>query len=168
MHVSESTSEEKNLLDYKLVAFNKSMVPFEQSDAWISLSHVLKDPAGQMVAGINASLYCWKIMYVDILYVEDEHRGKGYGKLLLAKAEAKARSLGGYLSHWTHSTGKQRIFTKDAATPCLVCWRIARPVTVGTTCKSVFSAIQNVLIHELRVCIQPSNTAVTKTRYSVC
>ena len=38
-------------------------------------------------------------MHVDILYVDVEHRGKGYGRLLLEKAESKARSQGGYLSH---------------------------------------------------------------------
>ncbi len=38
-------------------------------------------------------------MYVDILYVDGSHRGKGYGKLLLDRAEDKAKSLGGYMSH---------------------------------------------------------------------
>jgi GNAT superfamily N-acetyltransferase len=60
---------------------------------------VLKDDAGQVIAGINATLYCWNIMYVDFLYVDDAHRGKGYGRLLLETAESKARKLGGYMSH---------------------------------------------------------------------
>jgi GNAT superfamily N-acetyltransferase len=99
MNVCESTEEEKSLLDTKLVAFNKSAVPFQQSEDWISLSHVLKDATGSVVAGINATLYCWNIMYVDILYVDDGQRGKGYGRLLLETAEGKAKNLGGYLSH---------------------------------------------------------------------
>ncbi len=38
-------------------------------------------------------------MYVDILYVDEAQRGKGYGRLLLEKAEAKAKSLDGCMSH---------------------------------------------------------------------
>jgi GNAT superfamily N-acetyltransferase len=99
MNLTESTSDERELIDSKLVEFNKANVPFQQKDAWIGLSFVLKDDAGNVFAGVNATLYCWKVMYVDILYVDDEHRGKGYGRLLMDKAETKAKSLGGYMSH---------------------------------------------------------------------
>ena len=98
-NIYQSTSEERQLLDNKLVDFNRQKVPFEQSEDWIVLSYLLKDEAGQAMAGINSMLYCWNILYIDILYVEDAHRGKGYGKLLLDKAESEAKKLGGYMSH---------------------------------------------------------------------
>jgi GNAT superfamily N-acetyltransferase len=98
-NIYESTIEERELLDNKLVEFNRQKVPFEQSEDWIALSYALKDETGQVMAGINAMLYCWNILYIDILYVEDAHRGKGYGKLLLDRAESEARQLGGYMSH---------------------------------------------------------------------
>jgi GNAT superfamily N-acetyltransferase len=97
--IYESTTEESELIDKKLVEFNRKKVPFEQSEDWIVLSYALKDETGQVMAGINSMLYCWNILYIDILYVEDAHRGKGYGKLLLDKAESEARQLGGYMSH---------------------------------------------------------------------
>jgi GNAT superfamily N-acetyltransferase len=90
--ICESTIEERKLLDSKLIKFNRENVPFQQSEDWIDLSYVLKDNTGEMMAGINATLYCWNIMYVDILYVDHSHRGKGYGKLLLDCAESKAKS----------------------------------------------------------------------------
>jgi GNAT superfamily N-acetyltransferase len=99
MNICESTIEERELLDSQLVDFNRENVPFQQNEDWISLSYVLKDNTGHVIAGINATLYCWNVMYVDILYVDDSHRGKGYGKLLLDRAEGKAKSLGGYMSH---------------------------------------------------------------------
>ncbi len=99
MELRESTSEEIDSLDNKLVAFNRAHAPFQQSEDWISLSHVLNDDSGCVVAGINATLYCWNVMYVDIMFVDEAHRGKGYGTLLLQKAEGKAKHLGGYLSH---------------------------------------------------------------------
>jgi GNAT superfamily N-acetyltransferase len=99
MNIYESTTEESELLDSKLIDFNRENVPFQQSEDWINVSYVLKDNTGQVMAGINATLYCWNIMYVDILYVDYLQRGKGYGRLLLDKAESKAKSLGGYMSH---------------------------------------------------------------------
>jgi GNAT superfamily N-acetyltransferase len=98
-NIYESTTEERQLLDNKLVEFNRQKVPFEQSEDWIVLSYAAKDETGHLMAGINAMLYCWNILYVDILYVEAAHRGKGYGKLLLYRAESEARQLGGYMSH---------------------------------------------------------------------
>jgi GNAT superfamily N-acetyltransferase len=98
-NIYESTIEERQLLDSKLVEFNRQKVPFEQSEDWIVLSYALKDEAGQVMAGINSMLYCWNILYIDILYVEDAHRSKGYGKLLLDLAESEAKKLGGYMSH---------------------------------------------------------------------
>jgi GNAT superfamily N-acetyltransferase len=99
MNICESTIEERKLVDSKLIDFNKENVPFQQSQDWIDLSYVLKGDTGQIIAGINATLYCWNIMYVDILYVDYSHRGQGYGRLLLDKTESKAQSLGGYMSH---------------------------------------------------------------------
>lgn len=99
MNIHESTIEERKLLDKKLVEFNRQRVPFQQSEDWIDLAYTLKDETGQTIAGINAVHYCWNILYVDILYVENAHRGKGYGKLLLNKAESESKKLGGYLSH---------------------------------------------------------------------
>jgi len=93
MNICESTIEERELLDSKLVDFNRTNVPFQQNEDWISLSYVLKDNTRHVIAGINATLYCWNIMYVDILDVDDSHRGKGYGRLLLDQAEGKAKSL---------------------------------------------------------------------------
>jgi GNAT superfamily N-acetyltransferase len=114
MNVFESSSDESASIGSKIVAFNKASVPFRQSEDFVNLSHVLKDSSGKVLGGINATLYCWNIMYVDVLYVEHECRGKGYGKLLIEKAENKARSLGGYLSHldtfdWQASEFYERI-----------------------------------------------------------
>jgi GNAT superfamily N-acetyltransferase len=74
-------------------------VPFEQSEDFVDVSYVLKDDSGQVMGGINATLYCWNILYIDVLYVDEAHRGKGLGRLLLERAEREAKALGGYMSH---------------------------------------------------------------------
>ena len=99
MNLHESNVEESQLIDKKIVEFNRANVPFQQVEDWINLSHVLKDSSGAVIAGINATLYCWNILYGDVLYVDDAHRGKGYGKQLLDAVEDKASRLGGYMAH---------------------------------------------------------------------
>jgi GNAT superfamily N-acetyltransferase len=99
MNIFKSTLEERKLIETKLVAFNRESVPFEQSEDWISLSKVMKDDSGQVIAGINSVLYCWHVMSVSILYVDVAFRGMGYGKLLLEQTENEARELGGYVAH---------------------------------------------------------------------
>ena len=99
MNIFESTQEDRIFIDDRLVQFNKRNVPFQQKDPYMSLSFILKDSNEQIIGGINATLYCWNIMYVDILYVEDFYRSKGYGKMLTTKAEEKAKQNGGYMAH---------------------------------------------------------------------
>ena len=39
------------------------------------------------------------MLYIDVLFVEETHRGKQLGSLLLNKAETEAKLMGGSLSH---------------------------------------------------------------------
>ena len=70
MNINESTTENRMFLDNKLVEFNNICVPFKQKDPFVSLSFILKDENDRIMGGINADLYCWNIMYVDVLYIE--------------------------------------------------------------------------------------------------
>jgi len=48
---------------------------------------------GKIVGGLVAETY-WGWMYVNLLWVSERHRGKGWGRRLLQKAEAEARKRG--------------------------------------------------------------------------
>jgi ribosomal protein S18 acetylase RimI-like enzyme len=48
---------------------------------------------GRIVGGLVAETY-WGWMYVNVLWVAEHHRGKGWGQSLLRKAEAEARKRG--------------------------------------------------------------------------
>ncbi len=41
MNICESTIEERELLDSKLVDFNRKNVPFQQGEDWIGMFYVL-------------------------------------------------------------------------------------------------------------------------------
>ena len=48
---------------------------------------------------INSLMYCWGMLYIDVLFVDESHRGQQLGNLLLSKVESEAKSMGASLSH---------------------------------------------------------------------
>jgi GNAT superfamily N-acetyltransferase len=54
---------------------------------------VLKAPDGEIVGGaIGATFWDW--FHLDLMWIKEELRGKGFGSLILKQAEAEARGRG--------------------------------------------------------------------------
>ncbi len=94
----KSTKEEQEFLDHSLGDFNTEQVPSTQTHHTIPLNYCFKEK-GAVIAGINAELYHWKILYVGILFVDKAHRYQNLGSHLLEKVEAEAKDIGARLSH---------------------------------------------------------------------
>ena len=94
-----SNEEETQLVDDKIVAFNKSHVPFTQDNNFFSLNFNIKDESGSVIAGINALMYCWGMLYIDVLFINESHRGQQLGSHLLNHVENQAKAMGATLSH---------------------------------------------------------------------
>ena len=93
------THEEVNYIDQSLMAYNHSREPFLQTNPFIPVNRCLKNENGEVIAGVLATLVCWHVLYVDVLWVDPRYRRQGYGSQLLAEAEKVAKALGGYLVH---------------------------------------------------------------------
>lgn len=93
-----ATSEEAELIDNKIVEFNKNKVPFTQEQTPLLKNYVIKEN-DTVIAGINAVIYHWGILYVDVLFVDEHYRGKKLGAQLLDRVEVEARQMGARLSH---------------------------------------------------------------------
>jgi ribosomal protein S18 acetylase RimI-like enzyme len=48
---------------------------------------------GKIVGGLIAGTY-WGWMYVNLLWIAEQHRGRGWGRALMQKAETEARKRG--------------------------------------------------------------------------
>ena len=59
----------------------------------------IEDVNGTVIGGCIAEIYNWGQIYIDILWVDERHRGHGLGSLLLREAERIAKERGCYLSH---------------------------------------------------------------------
>ncbi len=85
-NIYSATQEEVKLIDNKIDEFNKSQVPFTQERVVIPKNYVIKDD-GKIIAGINADIYYWGILYIGVLFVDEDQRGKQLGSALLRKVE---------------------------------------------------------------------------------
>jgi GNAT superfamily N-acetyltransferase len=96
--VLTATQEEVEFIDNKIVEFNKSQVPFTQTQTFLSKNYVIKDN-GIIIAGVNACIYVWCILHIDVLFVDSSYRNKGLGSHLLQKVEHEAKAMGATLAH---------------------------------------------------------------------
>lgn len=97
--IATSNETEAQFVHDNIVAFNRSQVPFTQDNDFVSLNFHFKNENGLVIAGINSLMYGWGMLYVDVLFVEENHRGQKLGSLLLNKVETEAKLMGASLSH---------------------------------------------------------------------
>ena len=89
------SKEETEQIRAELFRFNSSKVG---DDCHTSLNIVEYDTDGNIIGGILGGTY-WGWMYVDILWVREDHRGKGIGSKLLTEAENEAKARGCHHVH---------------------------------------------------------------------
>ena len=85
MNISPNKNEITYIRD-ALKQFNDERVG---NDAHTPLNIVEYDDKGNIIGGILGGTY-WGWMYVDILWVDENHRHKGIGSKLLSEAEKEA------------------------------------------------------------------------------
>jgi len=98
IQIYEATKEEQRVIGLGLNEHNSSQVAFSQEPDWIAINRCIKD-CDRVVGGIIAYIYCWKILCIDILWVDPEHRNKGYATALMNDAENTAKEIGCRLAH---------------------------------------------------------------------
>ena len=101
--VQPGTEKEMKVIDKKLCELIGQQVPFTQPldgnyEPVLVKNYVIKD-GGKIIAGIKSDVYCWKILYIELLFVEEAYRYKALGSLLLNKVEAEAKAMGAGLAH---------------------------------------------------------------------
>lgn len=98
MNILECSDSDKEYLVNELVHYNSRQVPFTQNKPFINLNYKI-EVNGKIIAGIISVLYAWNCLYIDLLFVEEKYRNKGYGKMLLKKLEKEALKFNCNLIH---------------------------------------------------------------------
>ena len=94
----KSTKDEQEFLDNSLGDYNIEQVTPTQKNHLVLFNYCFKKN-GVIIAGINADMYFWHILFVSILFVDKAHRHKNLGSYLLKKVETEAKAMGAKLAH---------------------------------------------------------------------
>lgn len=98
-HVVKVQPHEVVIIENKITSYNNSKVPFIHEQPFINLNFCIKDDSGLIVAGITSLMYCWGMLFVDILAVDEKYYKNGLGSKLLNHVENEAKKLGTTLAH---------------------------------------------------------------------
>lgn len=91
--------KEQDIIINGLVEYNLTKVPATQEELFVNLSKKIIDQQGNIIAGIVARMYCWNCVYVDTLWVSENHRKNGLGTKLLELVEQEAKDKGADMIH---------------------------------------------------------------------
>lgn len=94
---SPATSAEAETLNDKVNSFVAQQVSFH-GDTEILKDYVIKEN-GLIIAGIRSCFYLGECLAINVLFVEESHRLKGLGTLLLNQVEEDAGAMGAKLIH---------------------------------------------------------------------
>lgn len=90
ININQSSPEEAHSVRTNLIKFNAQHIAEDLQQNYEEINLHIKDENGDIVGGIN-SVFCWNWIEVDILWVDDRFRGRGYGSRLLQEIERIAR-----------------------------------------------------------------------------
>jgi len=73
-----------------LSAFDESYITYRMNGS----IQIGIEENGRIIAGLDACVTAFKILYVSTVFVDESYRRKGYGKALIQEMEKRARDMG--------------------------------------------------------------------------
>jgi len=99
IEIVESSDNDYMKIARAITRFNLAHLPSNSSDNMTSLGYVIKDySAGIIIGGVYAKLLLGNCLSIDILWVEEKYRKRGYASQLMQAIENAAIRLGSKLS----------------------------------------------------------------------
>ena len=90
MTIIDLNDEQVEDIEERLEAFDESYITYKM-DGEI---HIGIEDDGKLVAGLNAYITNFKILYVSTVFVDEEYRRKGLGARLMREMEKRAAAMG--------------------------------------------------------------------------
>ena len=90
MTIIDLNDEQVEDIEERLEDFDESYITYKM-DGEI---HIGIEDDGKLVAGLNAYITNFKILYVSTVFVDEEYRRKGLGARLMREMEKRAAAMG--------------------------------------------------------------------------
>ena len=90
MDIIDLNEEQVEYIDAQLSAFDENYITYKM-DGCIQIG--IEDD-GKLIAGLDAVITAFKILYVSTVFVDEEYRRKGMGAQLIREMEKRAASMG--------------------------------------------------------------------------
>ena len=90
MKIIDLTEEQTELIEEGLSAHDDAFLHVKLSGS----IRIGIEEDGQLIAGLDACITAFRILYVSTVFVEASHRRKGYGKALMQEMETRAKAMG--------------------------------------------------------------------------
>ena len=103
----------------KLDAITDAMIPFVDAAEEELAVFKVTDGEGNIIAGCNLRINCWKVADLDILWVAEPYRGQGIGSALIREAERAAKERGcHFMTLGTFDFQARPLYEKHGYTVC--------------------------------------------------
>jgi GNAT superfamily N-acetyltransferase len=90
MKIIDLNEQQLEAVEAGLSAFDEGYITYKmEGDIQIGI-----EEDGKIVAGLDACVTAFKILYVSTVFVEEDCRRKGYGKRLMEEMEQRAKAMG--------------------------------------------------------------------------
>lgn len=90
MNIIELNEQQVEQIEEKLTAFDDRFIP-QKLEGSIQIGI---EENGKIVAGLDACITTFKILYVSTMFVEEAYRRRGLGKRLMEEMEKRAMAMG--------------------------------------------------------------------------
>ena len=90
MEIIDLNEEQIEDIESRLSSFDKNYITYKM-DGCIQIG---VEDDGKLIAGLDACITAFKILYVSTVFVDEEYRRKGIGALMIREMEKRAAEMG--------------------------------------------------------------------------
>ena len=90
MKIIDLNEQQVEYVEEKLSDFDENYITYKMNGS----IQIGIEEDGQIVAGLDACITAFKILYVSTVFVDEKYRRKGYGKQLINEMERRAKEMG--------------------------------------------------------------------------
>ncbi len=90
MKIIDLTDEQVEDIEERLSTFDENYITYKMEGC----IHIGAEEDGKLIAGLDACITAFKILYVSTVFVDEEYRRQGIGARLIREMEKRAVAMG--------------------------------------------------------------------------